>query len=332
MTAERDGTPQSTRRWILPLLVALAVGTAAFQPTVAPRAAASVPPWTNSYYMVRAGATDASRLGCVNASRTGRMTLFFGAPVPVAGHYGATLWAAPDRTTSGITQTVQNFVRGYAYCRTNRSLRILVGVGTSNSAIDGKTATWLGGHGHAWGSMVVALNAWANHWYPGFALVLGAWDFEPSWSTFPKADAWLNAYSATSGRPLMFINASADGCPTTAAVNGPCNNGWSQSRVWHLAWQHRTSIPMPQIYATSGVNAHQWQLISLWASTSGYGRMIFAGTMSQSGACAQAGAGACRGTNNTPQTADNFLRWWLNTDQRTFQTGANAMTDVRWFS
>jgi hypothetical protein len=61
----------------------------------------------------------------------------------------------------------------------------------------------------------------------------------------------------------MFINASADGCPTTQAVNGPCSNGWSESRVGHLAWQHRTSIPMQQIYATSGVDAHQCQLIDL---------------------------------------------------------------------
>jgi len=317
---------------MLPLLVALAVGAAACQPIVSPQAAAPPPAATNSYYMARATSTDASRLGCVNANRTGRMTLFFGAPVAVAGTYGATLWAAPDRTISGITQAVQNFVRGYAYCRTNRSLRILVGVGTSNSAIDNKTGAWLAGHGHAWATMVVALNAWSNRWYPGYAQVLGAWDFEPSWSTFAKADAWLNAYGATPGRPLMFVNASADGCPTTKAVNGPCNNGWNQQMVWHLAWQHHTSIPMPQIYATSGVNAHQWQLIDLWATVNKRELMVFAGTMSQRGACIQAGTGGCPGTNNTAQTANNFLRWWLNTDRRTFQTGAHAMTDVRWFS
>jgi hypothetical protein len=323
MTAERERTVLSRGRWLLPVVVAVALGSAACQPAPPPAA-------TNSYYMAKATPADASQLGCFNANRSGRMTLFFGAPVAVGGHYGATLWAAPDRDTAGITQTVQSFIRGWAYCRTNPNLRILVGIGTSNSTIDHDSTAWLTSHGRAWGSMAGALSRWAARWYPGFAQVFGAWDFEPSWSSFAKADAWLNGYGAAPGRPLLFVNASADGCPTTTATNGPCNNGWNQQMVWHLAWQHHVSIPMPQIYATSGVNAHQWQLIDLWATVNKKDRMLFFGNMSQLGACRQ--TGSCPKTNNNPQTANAFLRWWLNTDRRTAQAGVSSMTDVRWNS
>ncbi len=309
-------------RWLLPALCAVVLGAGACQSAPTPA--------TSSYYMAKATPADASQLGCYSANRSGRMTLFFGAPVAVNGRYGATLWAAPDRDTAQIAQTVQSFIRGYAYCRTNTSLRILVGVGISNSTIDRDTTGWVTNHGKAWASMAGSLHRWAAKYYPGYAQVYGAWDFEPSWSSFAKADAWMNGYSATAGRPLLFANSSADGCPTTTATNGPCNNGWNQQTVWHLAWQHQASLPMPQIYATSGVNAHQWQLIDLWATVYKRDGMTFVGTMSQLGACRQ--TGWCTRTDNSPTAANAFLRWWLNTDGRTWQRTVASMTDVRWNS
>jgi len=313
-------------RWLVALLCGVAVGAASCQ------AAPTITTQTNSYYMARATAPDASRLGCFNANRSGRMTLFFGAPVTVRGAYGATLWGAPDRNTAEIGQTVQNFVRGYAYCRTDSRRRLLIGVGTSNSAINGRTDAWLQAHGAAWARMVANLNAWASKYYPGQAQIYAAWDFEPSWSSFAKADQWMHGYDITPGRRPLYANSSADGCPTSTATNGPCNNGWTQNRVWHLAWRHDPSMPIPQIYATSGVNAHQWQLIDLWATVAQHDGMYFYGTMSQAGACKQAGAGACPGTNNSPTSARNFLLWWLRTDRRTSQPSVDTMTDISWNS
>ena len=310
-------------RWLLPILCGVLVGAAAgcHQPV----------DWiANSYYMARATPADASQLGCSNGSKTGRMTLFFGAPTTVNGTYGAALWGAPDRDTNEIAQTVQDFIRGYAWCRTNPGYRLLIGVGISNSAIDGLSDEWLTTHGQHWALLTTYLQQWADAYYPGVARVNAAWDFEPSWSAYSKAEAWMHGYDFTPGRPLLYANSSADGCPTQTATNGFCNNGWSQHYVWHLAWEHDPSIPIPQIYRTDGVQARQWQLIDLWATTFNGDGMWFYGTLSQWGACAQ--VGGCTGTDNSPHAANDQLIWWLNTDSRTSQGQVETMTDVSWNS
>jgi hypothetical protein len=315
--------PRRLIRWLLPVVCGALLGATAgcHQP----------PEWTaQSWYMARATPADATQLGCANGNRTGRMTLFFGAPTTVNGTYGATLWGAPDRDTNGIAQSVQDFIRGYAHCRTSPGFRLLIGVGTSNSAIDGKSDAWLQAHGQHWALLTRYLQEWSDAYFPGIARVNAAWDFEPSWSAFSKAEAWMHGYDFTPGRPLLYANSSADGCPTRTATNGPCNNGWSQHYVWHLAWEHDPSIPIPQIYATSGVNARQWQLIDLWATTFNGDGMWFTGTMSQWGACVQ--NGGCVGTDNSPHAANDQLIWSLNTDGRTRQPYVETMTDISWNS
>lgn len=311
-------------RWsrsVATVVCALAIGAAG---------SCHVPPSgeTRSFYMARNTPADASQLGCYNADKSGRMTLFFGAPATVNGIAGATVWGAADRDVNQLTTTIRNVIRGYAYCRQDPSFRLLIGVGTSNSAIDGDSDAWLYYHGGAWATMVRELNSWAATYYPGYAQVAGAWDFEPSWSSFAKAEVWMHGYDDTPGRPALYANSSADGCPTSSATNGPCNNGWSQQLVWHLAWQHDPSLPIPQIYATSGVNAHQWQLIDLWSTVTTGDGMYFYGTLSQYGACQQ--VGGCTGTDNAPHQAHNFLVYWLATDARTNQPSVDTMTDISW--
>ncbi len=117
------------------------------------------------------GSDDASaaQLGCFQADKSGRMTLFFGAPTTVRGGYGATLWGAPDLTIHEIGERIKSVVRGFAYCRQNASHRLLIGMGTSNSAIDGKDDAWLRAHGDLWSRTVEALAAWVNRYYPGYA-------------------------------------------------------------------------------------------------------------------------------------------------------------------
>jgi hypothetical protein len=310
-------------RWLPAVVAALAIGAAG---------SCHVPPnyETNSYYMARNSPADASALGCYNSSKSGRMTMFFGAPVEARGGYGAAVWGAPDMHVWDIQNTVMDFIRGYAYCRQNPGFVIQIGVGTSNSGIDGRTGAWLNAHGAAWADAVNGLAAWANYYYPGVAQVFGAWDFEPSWSSFAAADAWMHGYDGAPGRQALFVNASADGCSLSNADNGPCNNGWTQSAVWHLAWQHDPSLPIPQIYRTDGVMAAQWKLIDLWATVNTGDGMYFYGVMAQSGACGQ--VGGCAGTNNTPHQAYDQLLWWLNSDSRTAQGELQTMTNVYWNS
>lgn len=310
-------------RWLTAAFCAVAIGAAG---------SCHTPPSaiTNSYYMGRAGLEDAAALGCYNAGKSGRMTIFFGAPTTVAGDYGATLWGAPDLTVHQIGQRIQNFVRGYAYCRSDPGHRLIIGVGTSNSAINGKSDAWLRAHGNAWARNVAAVAAWVDANYPGHAQVVAAWDVEPSWSSFAKADQWMHGYDGYQGRRMLYANSSADGCPPASASNGSCNNGWNQSAVWHLSWQHDPALPIPQIYNTQGTNARQWQQIDLWSTTARRDGIYFYGTMTQFGACQQ--VGGCAGVDNTPHAGNDQLRWWLASDTRTRQDDVTTMTDMYWNS
>ena len=315
--------PERPARWLAAVFCALAIGAAG---------SCHRPPYaqTRSYYMARNSAGAATQLGCANGDKSGRMTLFFGAPTVARGGYGATAWGAPDMHLWDIENTIKNVIRGYAYCRRSPNYRLLIGVGTSNSGIDARSAAWRQAHGYAWATSVRALAAWANYYYPGIAQVYGAWDFEPSWSSFPSADNWMHGYDSRPGRQLVFVNASADGCSTTKADNNACNNGWNQQRVWHLAWQHDPSLPIPQIYTNSGTQARQWKLIDLWATANTGDGMYFYGTLTQSGACRQ--VGGCSGTSNTPHQAHDQLLWWLRSDSRTTQPSLQTMMDVSWNS
>ena len=283
---------------------------------------------TRSYYVGSSSRDKAVLLGCRQGDKTGRMTLLFGAPAAVGSSYGATLWGAPNLSTAQISTRVKDFIRGYTFCRQSSSYRLLMGVGTSNSGIDGRSATWLRNHGKTWASMVHHLAAWANRYYP-MTQVFAAWDAEPSWSTYGKAHEWMYGYDVLyPARRALYANFSADGCPTTTATNGACNNGWNQYKVWHLAWEHDPSLTIPQIYGTSGVNAKQWQLIDEWATHNRGDGIFFYGVMSQAGACAQ--VGGCSGTNNTPHRAWDFLIWWLWSHVHTWQASVATMTDIRW--
>jgi hypothetical protein len=87
-------------------------------------------------------------------------------------------------------------------------------------------------------------------------------------------------------------------------------------------------LPIPQIYATSGVNARQWQQLDLYGAIHHGDGMYFYGAMSQHAACFQ--MGGCNRTNNTPQQAHDQLLWHLNTDGRTRQDVIETVTDIRW--
>ncbi|HEX5365962.1 MAG TPA: hypothetical protein VFW63_04780 [Acidimicrobiales bacterium] len=315
--------PGRLARWLPAGLALLAVGAAG---------ACHVPPSreTNSYYMARNGSSDASSLGCANSVKTGRMTMLFGAPTTVGGSYGATVWSRPDMPVQDIQETVKNFARGYAYCRSDSSFVLQIGVGTSNSGLDARTTQWASAHGAAWAGAVRDLAAWAQRYHPGVVQVYGAWDPEPSWSSFAKADAWINGYDATSGRRALFVNASADGCSTGDATNRPCNNGWNQWALWHVAWEHDPSLPIPQIYRTDAAQAAQWKNIDLWGTVNRADGIYFYGALAQSGACAQ--VGGCTGTDNTPHQAHDQLLWLLNSDPRTAQDEVGTMTGMWWNS
>jgi hypothetical protein len=305
--------------------LAVPVGLA-LAPT-SPTAAAST--WqTRSFYMGNASRPAAARLGCEQGDTQGRMTLFFGAPTTVDGTYGVTLWGGADRTASQVIDLAKDFVRGYAWCRRDASFQALVGIGTSTSGIDYKNDTWLVEHGSTWAWVVKQVAEWAEVYYPGVVQAYAAWDAEPSWSVVHKADMWMQGYNGHGGRRAMHIHDSADGCPRDSSDNGWCNNGWNQYWMWRLSWWYDPALPMPQIYATTGVNARQWQRIDEYGARHQGDGMFFYGVMAQRGACLQ--VGGCVATNNSPDEASNFLYLFLNSSDWTRQDSIETATDILW--
>lgn len=316
-------------RVALVLLVAALGGSALRSDASADAAAkALIATPTRSYYVANADRNAASKLGCFNSDVGGRLTLFFGAPAPVGAGFGATLWGAADQSTAQIGELAKDFIRGYLYCRKNTANQVLVGIGTSNSTVDRQADPWVTAHGNAWGTMVRDVAAWTASYYPGAAQVYGAWDAEPSWSSNGKAELWMQGYNGVPGRRPVYANFSADGCPRDAATGGACNNGWTQYHVWRLAWQYDPSLPIPQIYAPSGVNARQWQKIDEYGARVHHDGMAFSGAMAQFGACQQ--MGGCVNTNNTPQAARDILHFTLNSNPLTQQPTLETATDMYW--
>lgn len=311
------------------ILVAALIAMTSCQPAPASQ---KHPSWTTrSYYMANGTGAPARNLGCRNGDKQGRMTLFFGAPTTVNGTYGATLWGAPNRTTEQIAATVREFARGYVVCRQSSSYRLLIGVGTSNSAINGKSDAWLRSHGRAWAAMTRDLSNWAAAHYPGHVRIYGAWDAEPSWSSFAKAEQWMHGYDGVSGARPLHANNSADGCPQRSSENGSCNNGWNQYALWHLSWQHDPALPIPQIYATSGANARQWHMIDAYGHRHHRDGMTFSGVMSQRTACGETSS-SCSGINASPNQSYDMLLRELNTRSYTRQAEMSGMTDIQWHS
>lgn len=130
----------------------------------------------------------------------------------------------------------------------------------------------------------------------------------------------------------MYNFGSADGCPSSGAQTATpraCNNGWTQAGVWYVSYGAQPAYAVPEIYATTGVNASQWYYVSKYAKLAHAYRITFSGELTQSGACAQ--RGGCTGTNNTP--SQGYTQLWnkINSDTAT-ASGIKWSVDIKWDS
>ncbi|HZD22655.1 MAG TPA: hypothetical protein VE569_04545 [Acidimicrobiia bacterium] len=63
--------------------------------------------------------------------------------------------------------------------------------------------------------MVNHVQTWlSDQGYLGRIAVRGAWDMEPAWSSFTRANNWMHGYDGSNSYTLL-ANYSADGCPST---------------------------------------------------------------------------------------------------------------------
>ncbi len=230
-------------------------------------------------------------------------------------------------SASVVEESVKQFARGYYYgTSSDLQSQMRIAVGTNNY---GSKTTYA--HGQAWAQLVKNIGAWLLNNSPGSqTTVRGASDIEMGYSSPTVAYSWVNGYSNIWSSPYFLYNyGDSGGCPQsgTTKTPGKCNNNWTQENVQYVSWGAPPSYPIPEIYATTGANAKQWQQISLYSYLAHGNSIYFFGPLSQSQACAQ--RGGCSGTNNTPDQAWSQLWNALNGDSRTAQN-MSWSTDIKW--
>jgi len=171
--------------------------------------------------------------------------------------------------------------------------------------------------------LVERVNAWlADRGLSRRVRAFGANDIEPGWRGPAATRRWIRGY-ATRTRVPYFDFGGAAGCPPYRR----CLGDWTVEDVWYAAWGSRLAIPLPEMYAESGINARQWYRLSLYSYLEHGERMHIAGVMSQAGACA--GHRDCAGLRNRPDDAFAQLYRALNSDRRTAQP-LRWVTDITW--
>jgi hypothetical protein len=321
--------PGTSRRvaFVVALLSAMWLAVGAEQVALAQTAPAP----TTSRYMTTVDGTTLYNEGCQQgqAAEDGIVILDFGAPWVQNGTYGTILFDARGTfaSTAQIEFAGEQFLSGYWDCAPSDTF-LRLGLGTSNYR--GSTSAE---HGQAWASMVDTLNGWINS-PPSYAAqedAHGAIDLEMGWNTAGASRAWVDGYAAVSGTPYYNFG-DCEGCPSAGAVlpmpGRTLNNGWTQEDVWYVSYGVQVAFPFPEIYLTNGVNAAQWQQLSLYAQTNHDSPMYFMGVLTQFQSCQ---SGRCPGTNNRPDDGWAQLNGALNSDSRTAQT-LNWSSDITWIN
>jgi hypothetical protein len=104
-------------------------------------------------------------------------------------------------------------------------------------------------------------------------------DMEPSWES-PAITKQLVSGDQAQGWAVDFDFGSADGCPQSGSVDGPCNNGWHVSDVGYASYGG-LAVPLPEIYYSA--NANQWTAIRKWWNANTQGGYLFLGVAAATG-------------------------------------------------
>jgi hypothetical protein len=307
------------------------------------------PPPSISYYIFKGQPATAYNAGCALGERDrdlaevqdSMVILDFGRPAvldtPAGPVYGTILFDESFAAPSKIIEGTIEFAHGYWFCvGSDFSSRVMLAIGTNNKALQGGD---MAAHGAAWARIVNDTQTLlAQSLYKNQARAVGASDMELGYNTPEQTRTWVDGYDSVNNWPLYNFG-DAQGCPTSGdgTVNQPCQStisGWTQDDVAYISW-HGSTRPLPQIYATNGVNAQQWYQIALYNHVSQQKNMYFDGVLTQHGACADktrefgTKPRACVDADQTAE--EGWAKLWtiLNSDPRTVQEIEWA-TDIRW--
>jgi hypothetical protein len=338
----RKGADMAALARRLPALGALVVAATCWAASATPASAFSFPGYVVSYYMDTANTTTVMDIGCAlgtarkdgSAPQDALVILDYGQPQLRSGVYGSFDFGDHFQTVTKIRNAVVEFAHGFWRCTgSNVTAHVRIAVGTNNFGNFSKSAGMsdadVTGHGRAWATMVNDINNdIAARGYQRQADAVGAADIEVSWGTSSTGRRWVDGYDDSSRWP-MYNFGDAAGCRQTGTTAVPARCGsssWFQDDLYYVTWGAPPTWGVPEIYREDGAQARQWQQISKWATLAGKDRILFAGTLTQRGAC---GAG-CPGTNNAARDGWTQLRDACADDAGTALGALPFAADIRW--
>lgn len=266
-------------------IAALAAGVAAAFPASAAAAPAPVSAWyvfgsTPSELRSYAYARGCDFARNQPGSGLGLLLLDFGAARKLAsGTWGAIDFSNTTFSNSDILAALERAADGYHDCRVRGSVDILYGNSNYHMSRSGMSSTdaWYAGYHQAERAEDLAGYQAAKGYDSQTADA--ASDMEPSWDGASITKQLVNG-DQSQGGALYFDFGSADGCPQSGSLDGPCNNGWHVSDVGYVSY-HGLALPLPEIYYTA--NANQWTVVrKLWSGSRG--EYVFAGVTAAAGA------------------------------------------------
>jgi hypothetical protein len=307
---------------------------------------------TQSYYiwttfdMYGLGCDVGSKLANVQGVQSDFVFLDFGQPYQNAqGILGTILYDLTFKSTNEIASSVEAFGHGFYNCTSDDTITIAIGTNSSGGlAIDVIAYP----HRVAWANLIIEVNR-RIALYPGMpdrVFAVGGNNIEPGFNPDYIPRHWLDGYNSVTGRRLLYVIASADGCPENYPPTEPetgyyppynCNNNWTQEDVYYVTWGAPYSWPMPEIYNTQGANSNQWYRIASYSRLSHNKQMTFLGEMTQLAACQQLreqepGVPHCVGTDNDPTTGFTQFYNRINSDPyRRISNNMKWSTDMKWY-
>jgi hypothetical protein len=247
--------------------------------------------WYVSWAHTDGAVERAERIGCEQGEKASDGTVFLG--------FGRQRDGGPSGFTDGvvpyarIAEVAASYARGLQRCSDGTWV---VAVMTSNHKLDDIATAER--QGREWGEL--ARSTWDLIGNDKRITIAAGSDVEPAWGSYAAASAWAVEAHKTGAR--LAFTPSADGCPTSGD-NG-CSNGWNPQLMATLMWGvDADAAVMPQIYRSK--MAQQWGRIATVGRDVGL-TVVFAGALSQQGACQVTGQRPCLDIG--PLKAQAFLQ------------------------
>lgn len=281
---------------------------------------ATAPPNTVSYYVGDTNSTDLYNLGynLGSAVATGLLPQSVTVVLLWGGQEEQSTWGAvsTDNAAFNADSTIkggsESFGEGFYYgTGSDTSAFLSMAIGTNNNLALSSAA------GSDWSGVVNAVENWLDANGPGgfpFSNQIqayGADDIEAGFcvsSGCPsEMNSWIGSFDNINTPGFYFVG-DCNSCPPFGSAYPP----YTVADEEYYSWGNASALPIPEIYATGGGNAEEWERMAEYAyAHDKYGAIIFDGSLTQYGACQQ--KGGCTGTDNTASAGWTQLWDALNT-------------------